>query len=252
MAHASFVFFPKLPYELQLYVWEMIDILGTVIRIGLPQEARSESFDYETQQFFSIKRKLPAIFHACHSSRKVALRSHPLRFGNGWPFGAQEAFPYNAKKDLLLFNSMNSICKFALSWMVDFQYVQQLAFEPGSDDDYNTILKTLISTFGLGDQLRKIQILPSDDITTFLAALAEKDGSVDFQRIDLTLQHLYILRIVILRLKGKISEERECELLRRDFCVMSPAEFAAQLDCEGALKAEHDFQYGCRNLCRES
>ncbi|KAL2061296.1 hypothetical protein VTL71DRAFT_7569 [Oculimacula yallundae] len=218
MSPTNFTLFPKLPFELQLQVWEQVDIPASLISVSL---IRIELSDGDLPLSFTIHYQLPAIFHVCHSSRKTALQSSPLRFSEKL-FGPSIVFSYNAEKDQLLFAQMSLPFIFAQCHDSHFKTVRQIAIEPNSEDDYSKIINTMILLFQSFPQLQKIHVLPRDDKTSMLAALAEVDGGLDYARVDATLLHLYTIRVFLLRTNASITEEKHNEFIKRDSVSRAP------------------------------
>ncbi|PVH88126.1 hypothetical protein DL98DRAFT_581348 [Cadophora sp. DSE1049] len=195
----TFTLFPKLPVELQLQVWESVEIPTSLITVNLSDEIFSNSFDRKSQPCLKVRYRLPAVFHACYTSRKTALQSHPLGFANGL-FGPCFAapFPFNAEKDVLLFMPMDTGVTLAMNCLLDFGTVRQIAIEPGYLDDYAAMARMMVLTFQIGSN---INILPNNDLGTRLAAV-RKDGTMDYQRIASCLLNRYSMRLMIMELRG--------------------------------------------------
>lgn len=197
MANPSFELFSKLPAELQLNIWEAVDIPASLITVEASQHLLSDTFQLKSQTSFSFKYRLPPIFHACQPSRKTALRSHPLRFAGGL-FGPCFATPFlfNAEKDILFFTEMEIAFALALNCFQDFRFVRQIAIKPGCLDDCSMIVHTMVTLFRLGAQL-KIYTL----YRIMTRVLPGQNGNFDYERIENILLQSYIMHVAAMEIK---------------------------------------------------
>ncbi|KAG4444404.1 hypothetical protein IFR05_000169 [Cadophora sp. M221] len=246
MANPAFKLFSKLPAELQLNIWEAVDIPASLITVKASQELLSDNFELKSQPSFIFKYRLPAMFQICQSSRKTALRSHPLRFAGGLfgPFFATP-FPFNAEKDILFFAEMEIAFALAINYFQDFNVVRQIAVEPEYLDDCGMIIHTMVSLFRMGAQLEKIHIVPENDLGSALAEWADLDGNLDYERIGNIILPSYIMRVAVMGFKKEISQEQKHKLMWKKFYMISPTDFAAKFEYPGLLRGEHRFECPC-------
>lgn len=150
MAPTIFPLFAMLAAELQLQVWESVEIPASLITVTLSDEVMSDDFNRKSQPCLKVRYRLPAIFHACYTSRKIALRSHPLTFSAGL-FGPCFAtpLPFNAKKDVLIFTPMATSITLAMNCLSKFWTVRHIAIEPGFSDDLGAIARMMVHAFRL-------------------------------------------------------------------------------------------------------
>lgn len=115
---------------------------------NLSDEVMSDDFDRKSQPCLKVRRRLSAIFYACYTSRKTALRSHPLSFATGLFVPCfSTPLPLSTEKDVLMFTPMATGITPAMNCLSDFRTVRHIAIEPGYLDDHGAIARLMVHAF---------------------------------------------------------------------------------------------------------
>ncbi|KAL2074174.1 hypothetical protein VTL71DRAFT_7952 [Oculimacula yallundae] len=104
-----FKFFPRLPAELRLMIWELALPGERVVRIQDFPECIHKHQPSAVCRCIGSKARVPTLLHVCHESRALALKHYTITFENRM---FQPTY-FNPNLDILYFASVDDFMKFA-------------------------------------------------------------------------------------------------------------------------------------------
>ncbi|CZT05479.1 uncharacterized protein RAG0_11548 [Rhynchosporium agropyri] len=108
-ASKQFAFFPKLPAELRLMIWELALPGERIVRIQEFVESSPHDRILQAYQCIGSKARVPTLLHVCHESRTLALKHYTIILKNR----LLKPTYFNPDLDTLLFASLSDLFKFA-------------------------------------------------------------------------------------------------------------------------------------------
>ncbi|KAK6581999.1 hypothetical protein PZA11_005696 [Diplocarpon coronariae] len=221
--------FPRLPIELQLIIWDHVEIEPSIITVNPFKELfEDEKSHHPAEPFFACSYRVPAIFHACHNSRQIALKSHPLLFGGGSisrpVFGSP--MPFNTDKDVLLFHDSAVLSPFVLSsFQAGFDSIHHLAISISSVDTITSLTNDLFVAFSNGSNIKHIFLI-REEPAAFSMEWEDESQELSNECFERNLLPGYMIKLIFMKERGSITAMEKLELTyMRNFSVVSREDF---------------------------